>query len=198
MNDPTSTTTTGSPTPAIGTAESYVPQIMAAHKAVVEAEQRGYSQALTYAVNAGDLLKQAKETVGHGDWSEWRKQHLRDIPQTTASLYMRLAENKAKFREKEISNGVANLGAEGKLSIRSAAKLLPKSQSRGSTNRRGTSAKTLANQLEAFKEKWEELNEYQKRAFVKAFMGEIAELIQGVEQAMELEAKKVEEATTAH
>src|SRR5262249_12431177 len=78
------------------------------------------------AIKAGDALNAAKDAVGHGAFSIWRQQNLPQIPQTTASLYMRLAEYKEKFRTGEISNTVATLSAKGELSLRKAAALLPK------------------------------------------------------------------------
>src|SRR5262245_254033 len=44
---------------------------------------------------------------------------------------MRLAKNKDRFKERALATGVANLTAEGKLSIRSAAALLAKQRPRG-------------------------------------------------------------------
>jgi hypothetical protein len=110
---------------------SFIPQIQAAHDKAVDAQQKGYSQSLEAAIDAGDLLERAKEAVGTGGWGKWRAKHLPDIPQTTASLYMRLAKNKERFGERAISNAVANLRDEGKLSIRSAAALLGKQRPRG-------------------------------------------------------------------
>jgi hypothetical protein len=66
----------------------------------------------------------AKEAVGHGAFSIWRQQNLPHIPTSTATLYMRLAEHKDKF--KEIANTVSDLSAKGELSLRRAAGLLPK------------------------------------------------------------------------
>src|SRR5262249_34851849 len=79
-----------------------------------------------YAIKAGEGLILAKGAVGHGAFGIWRQQNLPHIPQTTASLYMRLAENKGMFRGGEISNTVAVLAAKGELSLRKAAALLPK------------------------------------------------------------------------
>jgi hypothetical protein len=44
---------------------------------------------------------------------------------------MRLAKNKDRFKERALATGVANLTADGKLSIRSAAALLTKQRPRG-------------------------------------------------------------------
>src|SRR6516165_6354264 len=105
---------------------SLVPEIKAAHEEAEKSQRGGHGRALEYAIKAGDALNIAKEAVGHGAFSIWRQQNLPHIPQTTASLYMRLAEHKEKFRDGQISNTVATLSAEGKLSLRKAAELLPK------------------------------------------------------------------------
>jgi hypothetical protein len=86
-----------------------IPRIKEAHEKAEAAQQTSYTQALEYAIKAGELLTQAKDAVGHGKWAAWRQQNLANIPQTTASLYMRLAEPKNKDRLKEISNSVADL-----------------------------------------------------------------------------------------
>src|SRR5262249_11223683 len=60
-------------------------------------------------------------------------ENLAGVPQTTASLYMRLAKNKDRLAKPsaEISNGVARLAAEGQLSVRRAAALLVEKKARG-------------------------------------------------------------------
>src|SRR6516225_2152847 len=105
---------------------SLVPEIKAAHEEAEKCQRSSHGRALEYAVKAGDALILAKEAVGHGAFSIWRQQNLPHIPQTTASLYMRLAEHKDKFQAGEISNTVATLSAQGNLSLRKAAGLLPK------------------------------------------------------------------------
>jgi hypothetical protein len=105
---------------------SLIPQIKEAHDKVEACQQTSYNQALEYAIKAGELLAIAKEAVGHGGWAAWRQQNLANIAQTTASLYMRLAEHKDRFKETRISNSVADLKSKGKLSLRAAAALLPK------------------------------------------------------------------------
>jgi len=98
---------------------SLVPQILQAHEAAEKCQRTSHGQALEYAIKAGDALNLAKEAVGHGAFSIWRQQNLPHIPPTTASLYMRLAEHKEKFRARgEISNTVADLSAKGTLSLR--------------------------------------------------------------------------------
>src|SRR5262245_5516977 len=110
---------------------SLIHPIREAHEKATSAQQQGYAQSLEAAINCGELLEKAKEAVGTGNWSKWRDKHLPDVPQSTASLYMRLAKNKDRFKERALATGVANLTAEGKLSIRSAAALLAKQRPRG-------------------------------------------------------------------
>ena len=105
---------------------SLVPEIKAAHEEAEKCQRASHSRALECAIKAGVALTLAKEAVGHGAFGIWRQQNLPQLPQTTASLYMRLAEHKDKFRDGKISNTVAVLSAEGKLSLRAAAGLLPK------------------------------------------------------------------------
>ena len=106
---------------------SLVPQIREAHEEAERCQRSSHTRALEYAIKAGDGLRLAKEAVGHGAFSIWRQQNLPHIPPTTATLYMRLAEHKEKFRVGgEISNTVADLSAKGELSLRKAAALLPK------------------------------------------------------------------------
>src|SRR5262245_60857107 len=107
-------------------AMSLVPEIKSAHEEAERCQRTSHANALAAAIKAGDALLLAKEAVGHGAFSIWRQQNLPHIPQTTASLYMRLAENKDRFKGAEISNTVAVLSAQGKLSLRAAASLLPK------------------------------------------------------------------------
>jgi hypothetical protein len=108
---------------------SLVPEIKAAHEEAEKSQRASHSRALEYAIKAGDALTLAKEAVGHGAFGIWRQQNLPQLPQTTASLYMRLAEHKDKFRPGgQISNTVATLTAKGELSLRKAAALLPKRQ----------------------------------------------------------------------
>src|SRR5262249_3178010 len=123
---------------------SYVPQIIDAHKRVVDAERSGHQRSLDCAIAAGQLLIDAKEAIkGQFKWSEWRSEYLADIPQTTASLYMRLAKNQDKLRKPDlktadgvrISNGLLTLSGAGELSIKKAAALLVEKQPRGATKK---------------------------------------------------------------
>jgi hypothetical protein len=102
-------------------AGTLVPQITAAHKAYLTASEG----ALEHAFRAGELLNLAQESVGRV-WLKWLEANCPDIPQTTASMYMRLADNRAFLFEEANQQRVASLRRDGKLSIRSALSLLPK------------------------------------------------------------------------
>ena len=83
---------------------------------MVEAEK----SALPHAIKCGEYLKLAKENLKAergGNWSDWLGINCPEIAQETASLYMRLAEHKAKVGKAK--------------SIREARELLPKSKRRG-------------------------------------------------------------------
>jgi hypothetical protein len=57
----------------------------------LEAVQHAGS-AMTHALNAGDLLLQAKNTCQHGQWLPWIREHVA-FSDRTAQAYMRLARN---------------------------------------------------------------------------------------------------------
>jgi hypothetical protein len=96
-------------------ASSYVDPINTEYREVVKAERA----ALPHAIKCGELLNLAKENVKAEKmkWGEWLKVNCPEIAQETASLYMRLAEHRAKVSEAK--------------SIREARELLPKAQPRG-------------------------------------------------------------------
>ena len=79
---------------------------------------------LDYAIEAGDLLNSAKDALPKkGGWLRWLGHNLPTIPQTTASLYMRLAENEAVIDKQRVASAID----KGGLSIRAAAKFIPPS-----------------------------------------------------------------------
>ena len=119
-------------------ARSYVPQIRAAYEKVINAS-RG---SLNYAIEAGELLNSAKAAMAKGGWLRWLGHNLPDIPQTTASLYMRLAENKNVIDKQRVASAID----EGKLSIRAAAKLIPQTEKSkaAAAERAATKAKNKA------------------------------------------------------
>ena len=99
----------------MSSAASFVDPINAEYREVVKAEK----SALPHAIKCGELLNLAKENVKAEKmkWGEWLKVNCPDIAQETASLYMRLAEHRAKVSKAR--------------SIREARELLPKAKPRG-------------------------------------------------------------------
>jgi hypothetical protein len=95
---------------------SYVDQIKEAYDALMGSHQTS----LMHALILGDLLNQAKDAVGHGNWANWLKKHCSQISQRTANVYMKLAVNKEKFEDPTNSQRAANFAAKDDLSIRAA------------------------------------------------------------------------------
>jgi hypothetical protein len=96
---------------------SLIPQIRDAYKKVIEASKG----TLGHAFECGRLLNLAKKGMQEKAWQSWLRDNFPQIPQTTASLYMRLAANKDVIDKQR----VAYEAEGGLMSIRSAAKLIP-------------------------------------------------------------------------
>jgi hypothetical protein len=92
---------------------SFVGQIQTEYREACKAE----SGALQHAIKCGNYLTLAKENVKaeKGKWLPWLATNCPEIPQTTASLYMRLAENETKIEKaKSIREALGLLtGREG-------------------------------------------------------------------------------------
>jgi hypothetical protein len=82
------------------------------HGNVARALHRGF----VHACAAGELLTRAKAKARHGKWLSWLRDEC-EISGRSASLYMRLAENRETI-ERQIGNAVADL------TLRGAVKLL--------------------------------------------------------------------------
>src|SRR5262249_23358955 len=52
------------------------------------------------AIKAGELLKEAKAKLPHGEWLSWLKKQC-ELSQRTAQRYMKLAEDKPKLEQKQ-------------------------------------------------------------------------------------------------
>jgi hypothetical protein len=119
---------------------SYVPQIFKAYDDLVESNRAS----LSHALKLGQLLIDAKETVGHGNWASWVKTNLASkISERTAQVYMNLAKNKEKFSQSGNAQRAADFMAKGdakgesKLSIRAAIELVNKKDGGGTGTKRG-------------------------------------------------------------
>jgi hypothetical protein len=78
-------------------------RIVVEHQAVSTA----LKDSVRHAITAGELLVEAKDKVGHGNWLPWLRDHC-TISERTAQLYMRCAKNREAI-EDQIRNGVADL-----------------------------------------------------------------------------------------
>ena len=105
-----------------------------AHKEVVTAQQTS----LQHAITAGTTLRACKDTIPHGEWTEWLEKNCPDISEETARLYMRLADPKNADKLEEAAEQNGNAVAD--LSVRGAAKLLAKPR----TEEQKAKAKTAA------------------------------------------------------
>ena len=78
--------------------------------------------ALTYAIEIGRRLDEAKSMLSHGEWSEWLKNEV-DFSQSTANNYMKLFE---EYSDTQVSIFGAELKSQslGNLSYTKALKLL--------------------------------------------------------------------------
>ncbi len=72
-----------------------------------EAAAGTLKHSVRYAMEAGELLLEAKKQLHHEQWLPWLREHC-TISEHTAQLYMRVAKNRAAIEE-QIRNGVADL-----------------------------------------------------------------------------------------
>lgn len=112
---------------------TFVPRILDAYRRAEDAEKLGYTQSLAANIALGKELTEAKAaTKGKFKWTDWRAEHIPQITQTKASLCIRLYKGRDRLLKpdratedgKRISDGVATLLAENKMSVRKAAALL--------------------------------------------------------------------------
>lgn len=130
-------------------ASSFIEQIKAEYREVVGAE----TNALPHAIKCGEFLNLAKENLKvekGGKWSEWLKANCPEIPQTTASLYMRLAENK-KLAAKAKSIREANEAIrKANNRTRTPSQSADRADGDGQTNDSERSSRSFEDQVEAF------------------------------------------------
>jgi hypothetical protein len=73
--------------------------------------------ALSHAMDAGDLLLEAKDKAGHGNWLPWLKANAPLLSERTARHYMRLARGREELAK---SANVADLTVSGALDLLTA------------------------------------------------------------------------------
>jgi hypothetical protein len=102
-----------------------ISQAITAHQEAIKSSKGS----LPHAIKAGECLILLKENVKaekSGRWLDWLANHCPDIPERTARVYMELAEGKDEIKKRQ--RAADNLAADGKLTIRSALKLLKPSK----------------------------------------------------------------------
>jgi hypothetical protein len=90
-------------------------RIRAEHREVLASTRRG----LQHAMACGDLLQRARDEAGHGNWLAWLAANCPEIPERTASQYMRLARHRAEI-ETVKSADIADLTITGALAFLSS------------------------------------------------------------------------------
>src|SRR5207245_11015440 len=106
------------------------------HQKAISSQKDGFQNALTNAIKAGEKLNLAKENIkaAKRSWLDWLRDEVkipgtdRSLPQTTASLYMRLAKHKSLLQTEAYKKAIDEATTEGNLSIRWALNLLPKQE----------------------------------------------------------------------
>jgi Protein of unknown function (DUF3102) len=99
-------------------------EINRAYQQIIDGEKKS----IEYATEIGEMLIAAKKKHGeHGKWLDWLKVECPDIAETTAALYMRIANKGDELAAAAEANGqrVADL------TIRGAARLLAKPKKEG-------------------------------------------------------------------
>jgi hypothetical protein len=86
---------------------NWLAELAARIKQEHETVSAALTDSLRHAIEAGELLQEAKKQVPHGGWRPWLAQHC-TISERTAQLYMRCAKNRTVI-ENQIRNGVADL-----------------------------------------------------------------------------------------
>ena len=87
----------------------------------------------TRAIEIGELLKQAKDRVGHGNFEAWVNDHCQ-ISYRSARRYMKLADDRPKIEEQLKLDAPTKMANVANLNVATAQRLLapPKTQSEGS------------------------------------------------------------------
>jgi len=86
----------------------------------------------TRAIEVGELLKQAKDRVGHGNFEAWVNDHC-SFSYRSARRYMKLADDRPKLEEQLRVEAQAKMATVASLNLASAQRLLapPKSAPEG-------------------------------------------------------------------
>src|SRR5262249_36631285 len=105
-----------------------------------------YRSSVGHAIDVGELLKEAKDRVGHGNFEAWLKEHC-NLSFRTARRYMKLAENRTEIEAQFKSANVADLTLSG------AQRLLTHGGSGGGGRGSGKGSSTPAGDYDKLEEK---------------------------------------------
>jgi hypothetical protein len=106
--------------------QSYTEEIIKYHQKAINAQKEGLQEQLGYAIKCGKALNLAFENikVAKGKWGDYLEEI--KIPQTTASMYRRLADNEEFLKSEAMKQAIDEGAVQGALSIRGALACLPK------------------------------------------------------------------------
>ena len=100
---------------------NFLPDLAHRIKVEREAARLAIKRGAEHAMNAGDLLIEAKTRLKHGQWLPWLRDHC-SMPGRTAQLYMRMAMHRAELSDEK--RNVADLSLRGAIEM-----LVPESES---------------------------------------------------------------------
>src|SRR5215468_12439551 len=78
----------------------------------VRSMMHSYRSSVGYAIEVGELLKEAKARAGHGNFEAWLKENC-NLSFSTARRYMKLADNRAQIEAQFKSFNLTDLTLSG-------------------------------------------------------------------------------------
>jgi hypothetical protein len=82
-----------------GNSSQLVREIVSRHKRIMDAMRNSVADA----IRIGELLTEAKASLGHGEWLPWMEKHL-PFSQMTASRYVRVFEKRDQLKLNNVFN----------------------------------------------------------------------------------------------
>ena len=142
--------------------DDLVARINAAHEDVKNSVRSG----IGLMIKVGDLLLQAKATVGHGSFLDWVGEHCTCTPRT-AQLYMKLAKDKDKLLGSN-TKGISHLTLTDAMKMLGPLKQeLPKDKPSGKTKADPVGEAIKKDALAILQRAWQAVPEPQRRIFIQ-------------------------------
>jgi hypothetical protein len=154
-----------------------------------------FRSSISRALELGDLLRQAKDRVGHGRFENWLKNNCQ-LSFSTARRYMKYSENRTMIESKIKSVNVTDLNLSDTPKMLSAPREGGGEDSSGGSSsggRRELTKQQKLKQVETFTATWEKFEDWQRRSFLKPIIPRVRELIEEVENEV---AEKPEPASS--